>query len=74
VPVSIACAICGTPVEEEKYRLCQRHWALVPAPLQRTIWRLWANGRRWDGYEEAWGSAVEQAKGRARARLGDGDG
>ncbi len=53
--------------------MCWRHWEMVPPPLQKTIWRLWANGHPKDGHAEACTSAIDQVQAKigagARARV-----
>ena len=49
--------------------LCHGHWGAVPAPLQKTLWRLWREGAPLAGYSEAHASAVEQVEAKMRARV-----
>ncbi len=56
-----SCAVCGSSLAPHR-RFCHWHWSKVPAPLQKTITRLWNNGAPRAGYEEAVASAVEQVE------------
>jgi hypothetical protein len=69
-----ACPIlgCGRPLTG--LLMCRAHWIMVPAPLQKTIFLLWHNGKSFAGFEEACDSAVQQVSAKvfsaaARAHL-----
>lgn len=53
---------CEEPIYDSKYVMCRAHWMMVSEPLQKTIWRLYASGKRWDGYAEAVASATQQVE------------
>ena len=52
---------CGSRVDPDRL-MCHGHWRMVPLPLQKTIWRLWSNGRPKSGHAEACQSAIEQVE------------
>lgn len=56
------CPITQCPIRNvpDERLLCGRHWAMVPVPLQRTIYRLWRGGNPAPGHAEACASAIEQ--------------
>lgn len=56
-----------------RYLMCREHWSLVPLPLQRTIWRLWNEGKIREGYAEARDSAIEQVLDALRDRKARGE-
>lgn len=43
--------------------MCARHWRMVPAPMQKAVWREWQNGgaAEYLAAREAAIKAVEQA-------------
>ena len=44
--MSHQCPISGCePVEDDTKLICRRHWAMVPKPLQRAVYRAYGNGR-----------------------------
>lgn len=53
----LGCAILRLPPNR---LMCAQHWDMVPAPLQKTIWLLWAEGTPRAGHAEACASAVAQ--------------
>lgn len=57
---------CQRQVPAERL-MCPPHWAQVPAPLQRTIYRLWNHGKPQAGHAEACASAVEQVASKVAA-------
>lgn len=52
---------CSTKIAPDRL-MCSQHWYMVPVPLQRTIRRLWNNGQRKAGHDEACASAIEQVQ------------
>lgn len=64
---------CATPVPPEML-CCRRHWAMVPKPLQREVWRHYRGGQcddkspspAWHAAAAAALAAVAAAEGRSR--------
>lgn len=50
---------CSRPVQVGRL-LCFVDWGLVSIPLQRTVLRLHAEGRKLPGFEEALANAIGQ--------------
>lgn len=51
---------CCTPTADKKYLMCFIHWNMIPIVLQKTIWRLYNNGKPLPGHADACESAVQQ--------------
>ena len=63
------CPITGcTATCRDDQVMCSTHWRLVPDPLQKTIWRLWHDGKPREGHMEAVLSAIAQVNEKLRVR------
>jgi len=52
---------CRTQIPE-RYLMCQKHWAMVPAPLRQAVWRHYRPGQEHDKRpSEAWFNAAKVA-------------
>lgn len=52
---------CPTPCKPE-YLMCPKHWRMVPAALQREVWRTYRPGQCDDkSPSEAWHRAADAA-------------
>ena len=58
---------CEEPLFKGIHLMCRRHWAMLPddesrMSLKKTIRRLYADGKKWEGYEEACANAIAQVE------------
>lgn len=52
--------------------MCKYHWGLVPAPLQRAVWRAWRGGIGTSGSMERYMAVRQEAIDAVNAKLGAG--